>query len=159
MEFSEELKKERIKRGWSQQHVADAVGCHVQTVARWENGRAVPWPLKRPGLCALFGWDPAIFGWGPEEVRVPDAPSSSEESYELWEYRVVKPSGNSVEEEDHFNSLGADGWEAVCSFSATTDCSILFKRPRKSAAPGAREDNEVADVALPPSSGNLSGES
>ena len=52
---SDLLKAERIKRGWTQAKVAEAVGVDTKTVGRWERGQGVPYPYFREQLCALFG--------------------------------------------------------------------------------------------------------
>ena len=36
------LKRERVKRGWTQGHVAKACGVSTQTVYDWESGRRKP---------------------------------------------------------------------------------------------------------------------
>src|SRR5947209_7485902 len=52
---SDLLKAERIKRGWTQAKVAEAVGVDAKTVGRWERGKGVPYPYFRQQLCTLFG--------------------------------------------------------------------------------------------------------
>ncbi|HEY4036077.1 MAG TPA: LamG-like jellyroll fold domain-containing protein [Ktedonobacteraceae bacterium] len=49
------LRAERIKRGWTQARVAEAVGVDARTVGRWERGKALPYPYFREQLCLLFG--------------------------------------------------------------------------------------------------------
>src|SRR5215831_5548287 len=49
------LKVEREQRGWSQARVAEAVGVSTQTVIRWEQRRAIPYPYYREQLAQLFG--------------------------------------------------------------------------------------------------------
>jgi transcriptional regulator with XRE-family HTH domain len=49
------LKAERMKRGWTQAKVAEAVGVDTRTVGRWERGKAFPYPYYREQLCLLFG--------------------------------------------------------------------------------------------------------
>lgn len=50
-----QLKVERVLRGWSQARVAEAVGTNVRTVIRWEQGQTLPHPYYREQLCELFG--------------------------------------------------------------------------------------------------------
>ena len=50
-----QLKVERVLRGWSQAKVAEAVGTNTRTVIRWEQGQSLPYPYYREQLCALFG--------------------------------------------------------------------------------------------------------
>jgi transcriptional regulator with XRE-family HTH domain len=48
------LKAERIKRGWTQAKVAEALGVDAKTVGRWERGKGLPYPYYREQLCLLF---------------------------------------------------------------------------------------------------------
>lgn len=48
------LKKERERKGWSQEDVAAAIGCDARSVRRWESGRANPRPYHIQPLCSLF---------------------------------------------------------------------------------------------------------
>lgn len=52
--FNTTLKRERQKRGWSQQHIAELVGIDINTVSRWERGVSFPTRSIQPKLCALF---------------------------------------------------------------------------------------------------------
>ena len=56
------LKAERIKRGWTQATVAEAVGVDAKTVGRWERGVTVPYPYFREQLCFLFEKTPQLLG-------------------------------------------------------------------------------------------------
>src|SRR5262249_3638393 len=55
MKWHERLKQERQSRGWTQSMVAQKVGIHQNTIARWENGHAFPHPYYRQKLTTLFG--------------------------------------------------------------------------------------------------------
>jgi transposase len=56
------LKAERIRRGWTQATVAEAVGVNAKTVGRWERGETVPYPYFREQLCFLFEKTPQLLG-------------------------------------------------------------------------------------------------
>jgi transcriptional regulator with XRE-family HTH domain len=56
------LKAERIRRGWTQITVAEAVGVDSRTVGRWERGATVPYPYFREQLCLLFEKTPEQLG-------------------------------------------------------------------------------------------------
>ncbi|MHB8600299.1 MAG: tetratricopeptide repeat protein [Ktedonobacteraceae bacterium] len=50
-----QLKVERVLRGWSQAKVSEAVGTNVRSIIRWEQGQTLPHPYYREQLCTLFG--------------------------------------------------------------------------------------------------------
>ena len=50
-----QLKVERMLRGWSQAKVSEAVGTNVRSIIRWEQGQTLPHPYYREQLCTLFG--------------------------------------------------------------------------------------------------------
>jgi transcriptional regulator with XRE-family HTH domain len=54
---SDLLKAERIKHGWTQAKVAEAVGVDAKTVGRWERGKALPYPYYREQLCSSLWQD------------------------------------------------------------------------------------------------------
>ncbi len=56
------LKNARELRGWSQSEVADKIGVSGRTVARWEQGRSLPYPYYREQLCRLFSTDALSLG-------------------------------------------------------------------------------------------------
>ena len=60
--FSEVLKHERKRRGWSQADVAEKVGTDPNTVSRWERGLNVPGPFFIQKLCDVFEKTPEAFG-------------------------------------------------------------------------------------------------
>lgn len=51
------LKKERASRGWSQEDLAQKLGCDLKTIGRWENGKALPQALHRQALSQLLKKD------------------------------------------------------------------------------------------------------
>lgn len=49
------LRKEREKRGWSQNELAERIGTNQISISRWENGTVTPTPYYRQKLASLFG--------------------------------------------------------------------------------------------------------
>ncbi len=60
--FSQQLKYERERRGWSQADVAEKVGCDSKSLGRWESGKLLPRPMYKQALCDLFGKSMEEFG-------------------------------------------------------------------------------------------------
>lgn len=54
-QFALLLKKERLRRKWSQQEVAERLKTTRVTIARWELGQTLPALYLRDPLCKLFG--------------------------------------------------------------------------------------------------------
>ncbi len=53
---NEQLRRERERRGWSREYVAEQIGvADPKTIGRWERGVAFPSSHFLPRLCALFG--------------------------------------------------------------------------------------------------------
>jgi WD40 repeat protein/transcriptional regulator with XRE-family HTH domain len=48
------LKRERLRRGWSQTDLADRIQSNTKTVSRWERGKAFPGPYLRQQLAQVF---------------------------------------------------------------------------------------------------------
>jgi transcriptional regulator with XRE-family HTH domain len=61
--YSEALRYQRQKRGWSQQRVAEQIGTSMDMVSRWERGTSMPGPFYREKLCALFQADAEELGF------------------------------------------------------------------------------------------------
>ena len=53
--FYLQLKHERGLRGWSQQDLAEKLGCDTKTVNRWESAKSLAQPYYRQKLVELFG--------------------------------------------------------------------------------------------------------
>lgn len=51
------LRKERLRRGWSQTYVSVQTGVHPATLSRLERGQVPPWPAYRRKLAELFDMD------------------------------------------------------------------------------------------------------
>jgi len=53
---NEQLRRERQRRGWSREYVAEQIGlADAKTIGRWERGAAFPSSYFLQKLCALFG--------------------------------------------------------------------------------------------------------
>jgi len=74
---SSPLKTERKHHGWSQTKLAKILGVGVATVARWEQGRAVPYPRYRKRLAALFDKTPQQLGLLPDADKQGEAPPTA----------------------------------------------------------------------------------
>lgn len=61
-QFHEQIRYERLRRGWSQADLAKRAGCDTKTVGRWESGERLPRPYHRQFLSELFGKDAEAFG-------------------------------------------------------------------------------------------------
>ncbi len=51
---NQQLRYERIRRGWSQQELADEIGTTPINIGRWERGVTLPGPHFRRKLCVVF---------------------------------------------------------------------------------------------------------
>jgi len=51
--YNERLRHERVRRGWSQQDLADKIGTTPVNVGRWERGITTPGPYLRQKLCEI----------------------------------------------------------------------------------------------------------
>ncbi len=60
--FHEQLLRERKRRGWSQDDLAEKVGTDSKTISRWESGNSLPRPYSRQKLSELFGKDAEELG-------------------------------------------------------------------------------------------------
>ena len=52
--FSENLRKFRLSKKLTQEQVAEHLGVTVQTVSRWECGKALPDVLRLPEIAKLY---------------------------------------------------------------------------------------------------------
>jgi len=57
----------RIAHGWSQAHLAELLSVSTRTVARWELGQTLPYPIYREQLCRLLGLDLADLDLLPQQ--------------------------------------------------------------------------------------------
>ncbi|MGH2498125.1 MAG: helix-turn-helix transcriptional regulator [Ktedonobacteraceae bacterium] len=77
---NEQLRRERQRRGWSRQYVAEQIGvADPKTIGRWERGVAFPSSYFLQRLCTLYGMFAQDLGLFPEEHHVPAAQSGTPE--------------------------------------------------------------------------------
>lgn len=81
--FHEQLLRERKRRGWSQDDLANKVSTDVKTIGRWEGGGSLPRPYFRQKLCDLFDKDAEELGLF-EDTATRSAPSDMLETTEDW---------------------------------------------------------------------------
>ncbi|HTK08855.1 MAG TPA: tetratricopeptide repeat protein [Ktedonobacteraceae bacterium] len=90
MQRNEQLRRQRIKRNWRQQDLADQLGVTVVTIQRWERGSQQPSAYYRIKLCTLFGLSSQELGLSdgfPSESATSDvAPERNDlsEQTPLW---------------------------------------------------------------------------
>lgn len=53
--MGEKLKAARLAAGMTQQNLADALGCKVKDVSRWENGHVEPRALTLKKMAQVLG--------------------------------------------------------------------------------------------------------
>lgn len=76
------LKEERVKRGWSQQDVADRIGSTERSIGRWERGQSFPDPFNRQKLAELYGH--SVEALGLVERKVPSQEVQPTTGREDW---------------------------------------------------------------------------
>lgn len=69
------LKQARVRQGWSQEYVAQAVGTDAFTVSRWERGVTIPSAHFRPKLSELFSLSITELGLMPPEKAEASSPA------------------------------------------------------------------------------------
>ena len=80
--FHEQLLRERKRRGWSQEKVAQLLGIDPKTVGRWERNENFPTIQLHGELCRIFGKSAEELGLVPDESSVSGAsviPSAQEQ--------------------------------------------------------------------------------
>lgn len=79
---NEQLRRERQRRGWSRQYVAEQIGvADPKTIGRWERGVAFPSSYFLQKLCTLFGMLAQDLGLYPvEQYNAMHAPTAHPES-------------------------------------------------------------------------------
>lgn len=50
-----ELRAARVKAGWTQEKLAEKIGCDVSSIKNWESGRKVPSVVRVSEYAAAFG--------------------------------------------------------------------------------------------------------
>ncbi len=66
-EIGQIIRKERDRRTWTQEHVAQEIGTTSQNVSRWERGKTAPDTHYRQRLCELFSLTAEEFGFFHDE--------------------------------------------------------------------------------------------
>lgn len=67
---NEQLRRERQRRGWSRQYVAEQIGvADPKTIGRWERGVAFPSSYFLQRLCTLYGMFAQDLGLIPAEHK------------------------------------------------------------------------------------------
>src|ERR1700741_2037938 len=74
------LRRERERRAWSQQDLADQVGTTPLNVSRWERGITIPSPYFRQKLCNVFEKTSHDPGLGAQAEGLQPTPASSSTS-------------------------------------------------------------------------------
>ncbi len=74
-----QLRRERERRGWSRDYVAEKVGSDAQAVGRWERSKTSPSPYHRQGLCELFRLNADELGLLKDDVKEASTKGASEE--------------------------------------------------------------------------------
>ena len=59
--FMNPVKRERLDRGWTQQHLAERLGVKQSTIAKWERKDAVYRKKTRQKLAVVFGINEEAF--------------------------------------------------------------------------------------------------
>jgi transcriptional regulator with XRE-family HTH domain len=59
---NQQLRNERLRRGWSQEKLAELIDVDVMTINRWEMGKLQPQPLYQRRLCELYGMNAVDLG-------------------------------------------------------------------------------------------------
>ena len=84
MIFSERLKKEREKRGWSQTELAEKIYVSRQSVSKWETGKNYPSIEVIIGLSDLFGITIDEMLRSDEELKEKVIRDSKKLAYPKW---------------------------------------------------------------------------
>lgn len=71
MTTAQNIRQARLRRGWTQEMLAQQVGVTLSSVQRWESGEAKPRTRKRDALAAALGVDPTLLD-EPDAASVGD---------------------------------------------------------------------------------------
>ena len=58
--LGEEIKKQREKRGWSQQKLGEKLGVSYATIQQWEKGQTAPKRTRLAQVCRLLDIPPEV---------------------------------------------------------------------------------------------------
>ena len=85
------LKHARLVQGWSQQHVAEAIGSTHVNVSRWERSITSPSPYFHQRLCALFDMDAVALGLVEELAETTASIGSTTEPGGIYDHTIPHP--------------------------------------------------------------------
>lgn len=140
---NQDLIDERIRRGWSQQEVADRVGTTPVNVSRWERGVTTPSPYFRQQLSTLFGKSPQALG------LLPQCSNPSDEATELLDQGASQTHlVNDEKAQDVHSSLPTQ--ETDTTFPCTQDSYSFME----STIPEALSSLECEESLSPSSEGS-----
>lgn len=87
--WNKRLRYERLRRGWSQEKLAEKINSNAKTVARWEKGLHVPLPELQQQLAQAFNISIEEMGLLAIEQKItvfpPGKSDPSRQCYEDWE--------------------------------------------------------------------------
>src|SRR5579864_5135571 len=108
---NERLRRERQRRGWSREYVAEQIGvADPKTIGRWERGVAFPSSYFLQKLCTLFGMLAQDLGLYPVEQHNPmHAPATRPES-DMLKVSTLKTSfARELTRDNHVEQHCSDG--------------------------------------------------
>lgn len=111
--FTENLKKFRLKKGFTQEQVADKLNVNTQTVSRWECGTTLPDVLTLPVLASLY------------EVTVDDFYKKSTVAYDNYAQRLSSVYEKTRDPED-FMRCRAEYQKLIKEGELSTEDKWLF---------------------------------
>jgi tetratricopeptide (TPR) repeat protein/transcriptional regulator with XRE-family HTH domain len=76
------LLRERLRRGWTQQELADNLGTTPLSISRWERGEILPSPYFRMKLGSLYGKSERELGFAAGHVPTPLLPQEGQGVYD-----------------------------------------------------------------------------
>ena len=137
--FSKILLRERKRRGWSQEELAEKVGVELRTIRRWEQGKGFPRPYARRKLSEVLGMSIPELGLVDEDENIAPAPDDKHgtetptqqvqgmvlreyEAHAGWVLAVAwEPKGERIA------SAGGDGVARVWDASSGETCAVYRK--------------------------------
>jgi len=126
--FPQQLRLERLKRGWRQADLAEKIGCDTKTVASWERGKSLPNHKRRRQLSTLFGKSIGDFGLAVTPARrkaraLPSSAQHPEQRSAEWEAEREQTASS---EEPTPPSLRA--YRSILGFPPVTSPTTIHQR-------------------------------
>jgi len=113
--LGQRIKAERIKRGWSQEELADKIGVSSLSVIRWEHERAIPRDDSvRIALMEEFGFRKEDFT-KRKTAQAQSEETVSSSSHPLSPVELVIPLGHEIRESEVPHAEILDGIEIIIS--------------------------------------------